>query len=316
MVPAPAADPTTFRISIGNDQCAKPYSASIFNVSAMSFGSLSANAIRSLNKGARKGNFAHDTGEGGYSPYHRENGGDIIWEIGSGYFSCRNDDGTFCPEKFAKNAANDQVKMVELKLSQGAKPGHGGVLPAAKVSPEIAETRGVPEGKDCNSPARHSAFSTPIELMQFIATMRRLSGGKPTGFKLCIGHPWEFLAVCKAMLETEIYPDFIVVDGKEGGTGAAPLEFTDHLGMPLREGLNFVHNALIGINARDRIKLGASGKIVSAFDIARVMALGADWCNSARGFMFALGCIQSQSCHTDMCPTGVATQDQARQRAL
>jgi glutamate synthase domain-containing protein 2 len=206
--------------------------------------------------------------------------------------------------------------MVELKLSQGAKPGHGGVLPAAKVSPEIAETRGVPVGIDCNSPARHSAFSTPIELMQFIATMRRLSGGKPTGFKLCIGHPWEFLAVCKAMLETEIYPDFIVVDGKEGGTGAAPLEFTDHLGMPLREGLNFVHNALIGINARDRIKIGASGKIISAFDVARVMALGADWCNSARGFMFALGCIQSQSCHTDMCPTGVATQDKTRQRAL
>ena len=206
--------------------------------------------------------------------------------------------------------------MVELKLSQGAKPGHGGVLPAAKVSPEIAATRGVPVGVDCISPSRHSAFSTPIEMMQFIATMRRLSGGKPAGFKLCIGHPWEFLAICKAMLETEIYPDFIVVDGKEGGTGAAPLEFIDHLGMPLREGLNFVHNALIGINARDRIKLGASGKIISAFDIARVMALGADWCNSARGFMFALGCIQSQSCHTDRCPTGVSTQDRARQRAL
>jgi glutamate synthase domain-containing protein 2 len=305
-----------FRIVVGGPDCAKPYSASIFNVSAMSFGSLSANAIRALNGGARKGNFAHDTGEGGYSPYHRENGGDIIWEIGSGYFSCRNDDGTFCPEKFEKNAHSDQIKMVELKLSQGAKPGHGGVLPAAKVSPEIAETRGVPVGIDCNSPARHSAFSTPIELMQFIATMRRLSGGKPTGFKLCIGHPWEFLAVCKAMLETEIYPDFIVVDGKEGGTGAAPLEFTDHLGMPLREGLNFVHNALVGINARDRIKVGASGKVISAFDVARVMALGADWCNSARGFMFALGCIQSQSCHTDMCPTGVATQDKTRQRAL
>jgi glutamate synthase domain-containing protein 2 len=305
-----------FRIVVGGPDCAKPYSASIFNVSAMSFGSLSANAIRALNGGARKGNFAHDTGEGGYSPYHRENGGDIIWEIGSGYFSCRNDDGTFCAEKFENNAHSDQIKMVELKLSQGAKPGHGGVLPAAKVSPEIAETRGVPVGIDCNSPARHSAFSTPIELMQFIATMRRLSGGKPTGFKLCIGHPWEFLAVCKAMLETEIYPDFIVVDGKEGGTGAAPLEFTDHLGMPLREGLNFVHNALVGINARDRIKIGASGKVISAFDVARVMALGADWCNSARGFMFALGCIQSQSCHTDMCPTGVATQDKTRQRAL
>ena len=305
-----------FRIDIGGPGCSKPYSASIFNISAMSFGALSANAIRALNTGAKRGNFAHDTGEGGYSAYHRENGGDIIWEIGSGYFSCRNEDGTFCAEKFEAAASSDQVKMVELKLSQGAKPGHGGVLPAAKVSAEIAATRGVPLGVDCISPSRHSAFSTPIEMMHFIATMRRLSGGKPAGFKLCIGHPWEFLAICKAMLETEIYPDFIVVDGKEGGTGAAPLEFTDHLGMPLREGLNFVHNALIGINARDRIKVGASGKIISAFDIARAMALGADWTNSARGFMFALGCIQSQSCHTDLCPTGVSTQDRVRQRAL
>src|SRR5580698_4791031 len=315
MAPRPVCK-EPFRITVGGPECSKPYSASIFNVSAMSFGSLSANAIRALNGGAKKGNFAHDTGEGGYSPYHRENGGDIIWEIGSGYFSCRNPDGSFDPERFEQNAKSDQIKMVELKLSQGAKPGHGGVLPAAKVSAEIADTRGVPMGVDCISPSRHSAFSTPIELMQFVATMRRLSGGKPAGFKLCIGHPWEFMAICKAMLETEIYPDFIVVDGKEGGTGAAPLEFTDHLGMPLREGLNFVHNALIGINARDRIKLGAAGKIISAFDIARVMALGADWCNSARGFMFALGCIQSQSCHTDMCPTGVSTQDHGRQRAL
>jgi glutamate synthase domain-containing protein 2 len=305
-----------FRILVGGPDCPKPYSASIFNISAMSFGALSANAIRSLNIGAKKGNFAHDTGEGGYSPYHRENGGDLIWEIGSGYFSCRNADGTFCPEKFAENARSDQIKMVELKLSQGAKPGHGGVLPAAKVNAEISLTRGVPMGVDCISPSRHSAFSTPIEMMHFIARMRELSGGKPAGFKLCIGHPWEFLAVCKAMVETGIYPDFIVVDGKEGGTGAAPLEFTDHLGMPLREGLNFVHNALIGINARDRIKVGASGKIISAFDVARVMALGADRCNSARGFMFALGCIQSQSCHTDKCPTGVSTQDPRRQRAL
>jgi glutamate synthase domain-containing protein 2 len=305
-----------FRILIGGPDCTKPYSASVFNISAMSFGALSPNAIRALNRGASKGNFAHDTGEGGYSSHHRENGGDIIWEIGSGYFSCRNGDGTFCAEKFEAGARCDQVKMVELKLSQGAKPGHGGVLPAAKVNAEIAAARGVPAGVDCISPSRHSAFSTPLEMMQFIATMRRLSGGKPAGFKLCIGHQWEFLAICKAMLETEIYPDFIVVDGKEGGTGAAPLEFTDHLGMPLREGLNFVHNALIGINARDRIKLGASGKIVSAFDMARVMALGADWCNSARGFMFALGCIQAQACHTDRCPSGVTTQDRARQRAL
>ncbi len=315
IAPKPVAK-EPFRIAIGGPDCAKPYSASVFNISAMSFGALSPNAIRALNIGARKGDFAHDTGEGGYSPYHRENGGDIIWEIGSGYFSCRNSDGTFCAEKFEQGATCDQVKMVELKLSQGAKPGHGGVLPGAKVSAEIAAARGVPAGVDCISPSRHSAFSTPVEMVQFIATMRRLSGGKPAGFKLCIGHPWEFLAICKAMLETGIYPDFIVVDGKEGGTGAAPLEFVDHLGMPLREGLNFVHNALIGIGARARIKIGASGKIVSAFDIARVMALGADWCNAARGFMFALGCIQSQSCHTDRCPTGVSTQNRSRQRAL
>jgi glutamate synthase domain-containing protein 2 len=305
-----------FRVGVGGPECSKPYAASIFNISAMSFGALSPNAIRALNIGAKKGGFAHDTGEGGLSSYHRENGGDVIWEIGSGYFGCRNADGTFCADKFAETAQSDQVKMVELKLSQGAKPGHGGVLPAPKVTLEISKTRGVPLGKDCISPSRHSAFATPIELMQFVATMRRLSGGKPAGFKLCIGHPWEFLAICKAMLETGIYPDFIVVDGKEGGTGAAPLEFVDHLGMPLREGLNFVHNALIGINARDRIRLGAAGKIISAFDIARVMALGADWCNAARGFMFALGCIQSQSCHTDRCPTGVSTQDVTRQRAL
>jgi glutamate synthase domain-containing protein 2 len=310
----PAAEP--FRVLVGGPDCAKPYSASIFNISAMSFGSLSANAIRALNGGARKGEFAHDTGEGGFSPYHREKGGDIIWEVGSGYFGCRNGDGTFCAEKFAETAAAEQIKMVELKLSQGAKPGHGGVLPAAKVSREIALTRGVPMGKDCISPAKHSVFATPIELVTFIAEMRRLSGGKPAGFKLCVGHPWEFLAICKAMVATGHYPDFVVVDGTEGGTGAAPLEFLDHLGMPLRDGLTFVHNALIGIGARDRIKIGASGKIISAFDIARAMALGADWCNSARGFMFALGCIQSQSCHTDHCPTGVATQDRTRQRAL
>jgi glutamate synthase domain-containing protein 2 len=305
-----------FRITIGGPDCRRPYDASIFNISAMSFGALSANAIRALNKGARAGNFAHDTGEGGFSDYHREHGGDIIWEIGSGYFGARNPDGTFSPERFAESAALDQVKMVELKISQGAKPGHGGVLPGAKVSEEIARCRSVPVGQDCISPSSHSCFSTPTGLMEFIGEMRRLSGGKPAGFKLCIGHPWEFLAVCKAMLATGIYPDFIVVDGKEGGTGAAPLEFMDHIGMPLREGLNFVHNALIGINARSRIKLGASGKIISGFDIARAMALGADWCNAGRGFMFAIGCIQSQSCHTDKCPVGVATQDLTRQRAL
>ena len=305
-----------FRITIGGPECTQPYSASIFNISAMSFGALSANAIRALNGGARLGGFAHDTGEGGYSPYHREGGGDIIWEIGSGYFGARNADGTFSAARFAAGAANPQVKMVELKLSQGAKPGHGGVLPAPKVSEEIALTRGVPVGQDCVSPSHHTAFTTPVEMMQFIAEMRRLSGGKPAGFKLCVGHEWEFLALCKAMLQTGIYPDFIVVDGKEGGTGAAPMEFLDHVGKPMRQGLHLVHNALVGIGARHRIKIGAAGKIITAFDIIRAMALGADWCNSARGFMFAVGCIQSQSCHTDRCPTGVATQDPARQRAL
>ena len=304
------------RITIGGLECTQPYAASIFNISAMSFGALSANAIRALNGGAKLGGFYHDTGEGGYSPYHREGGGDIVWEIGSGYFGARNPDGTFSPERFAEGATNPQVKMVELKLSQGAKPGHGGVLPAPKVSQEIALTRGVPMGRDCVSPSRHSAFSTPVEMMQLIAEMRRLSGGKPAGFKLCIGHEWEFLAICKAMLETGLYPDFIVVDGKEGGTGAAPMEFVDHIGKPMRQGLHFVHSALVGIGVRDRIKIGAAGKIITAFDIVRAMALGADWCNAARGFMFAVGCIQSQHCHTDRCPTGVATQDPTRQRAL
>jgi glutamate synthase domain-containing protein 2 len=315
MVPKPIAT-EKFRITVGGPDCTKPYSASVFNISAMSFGSLSANAIRALNGGAKKGNFAHDTGEGGVSPYHKEIGGDLIWEIGSGYFSCRTRDARFDPEKFAKIANEDQIKMIEIKMSQGAKPGHGGVLPAAKVSKEIAAIRGIELGEDCISPPKHSAFSTPIEMMQFVAELRRLAQGKPVGFKLCIGHPWEFLSICKAMLETKIYPDFIVVDGKEGGTGAAPLEFMDHLGMPMREGVNFVHNALIGIKARDRIRIGTSGKIATAFDMARAMALGADWCNSARGFMFSLGCIQSLSCHTDKCPTGVATQDPVRSRAL
>ena len=315
LAPKPLA-PSDFRVRVGGPDCVHPYAASVFNISAMSFGALSPNAIRALNEGARKGGFAHDTGEGGFSPYHRSGGGDIIWELGSGYFGARNADGTFSPERFAETAKNEQIKMIELKLSQGAKPGHGGVLPGAKVTQEIAQTRGVPVGQDCISPSKHPAFSTPIEMMQFIGELRRLSGGKPTGFKLCVGHEWEFLAVCKAMVKTGIYPDFIVVDGAEGGTGAAPLEFLDHLGKPLREGLSFVHNALIGIGARERIRIGASGKIATAFDIARAFALGADWCNSARGFMFAIGCIQSQSCHTDQCPTGVATQDPSRQRAL
>ena len=304
------------RVGIGNDQCAQPYAASVLNISAMSFGSLSAAAIRALNRGAAAGGFAHDTGEGGISRYHREAGGDLIWEIGSGYFGCRDDHGRFDPERFAEQAADPQVKMIEVKLSQGAKPGHGGVLPAAKVTPEIAAAREVPVGRDCISPPAHSAFDSPRGLVEFLGRLRERSGGKPVGFKLCIGHRWEFLAICKAMRETQIVPDFVVVDGAEGGTGAAPLELTDHVGTPLREGLLFVHNALVGCELRDRVRVGAAGKVTSGFRIARNLAVGADWCNAARGFMFALGCIQSQSCHTDRCPTGVATQDPWRQRGL
>jgi glutamate synthase domain-containing protein 2 len=315
LAPQPLAK-EPFRIAIGGPACTQPYSASVFNISAMSFGALSANAIRALNGGAKIGGFAHDTGEGGFSPYHAEKGGDIVWEIGSGYFGCRTLEGEFSPENFAKTAQNPQIKMIEIKLSQGAKPGHGGVLPAAKVTQEIAAIRGVPMGIDCVSPARHSAFATPLEMMGFIKRLRALSGGKPVGFKLCLGQPVEFLAICKAMLESSVTPDFIVVDGKEGGTGAAPLEFMDHLGMPMREGLDFIHNALIGTGLRSKIRLGCSGKILTAFDMARAMALGADWCNSARGFMFSIGCIQSLACHTDACPTGVATQDPLRGRAI
>jgi glutamate synthase domain-containing protein 2 len=311
-----------FRITVGDvsstggSGCTQPYSLSVFNISAMSFGALSANAILALNGGAKRGGFAHDTGEGSISQHHRVHGGDLIWEIGSGYFGCRDEAGRFSEERFAANALDPQVKMIELKLSQGAKPGHGGVLPGPKVTAEIAAARGVPVGVDCVSPARHSAFGTPVEMLQFVERLRRLSGGKPTGFKFCIGHPWEWFALCKAMLETGLVPDFIVVDGAEGGTGAAPLEFTDHVGAPLQEGLLLVHNTLVGLNLRSRIRIGAAGKVVSAFDIARCMALGADWCNSARGFMFALGCIQAQTCHTGTCPTGVTTQDPLRQQAL
>ena len=313
IAPTAAVPHDGLRTTVGS---ARPYSASLLNISAMSYGSLSANAIRALNKGAKAGGFYHDTGEGGVSPYHREHGGDLVWELGSGYFGARTADGGFDPAKFADAAADPQIKMVELKLSQGAKPGHGGVLPAAKVTEEISRIRGVPMGVDCVSPASHSVFSTPVGLLEFLAHLRELSGGKPVGFKLCIGHPWEFMAICKAMLKTGIVPDFIVVDGKEGGTGAAPLEFMDYVGMPLRDGLSLVHNALVGIGVRDRVRIGASGKITSAFDMARTLALGADWCNAARGFMFAVGCIQAQSCHTGACPTGVATQDPLRQRAI
>ncbi|MFT4241322.1 MAG: FMN-binding glutamate synthase family protein [Acidovorax sp.] len=296
--------------------CTQPYHASVFNISAMSFGALSANAILALNQGARAGGFAHDTGEGSISQHHRVHGGDLIWEIGSGYFGCRNADGTFSEERFVANATDPQVKMIEIKLSQGAKPGHGGVLPGAKVTAEIAAARGVAVGEACISPSSHSAFRTPVEMMQFIARLRTLSGGKPTGFKFCLGHPWEWFAIVKAMLVTGITPDFIVVDGAEGGTGAAPVEFSDHVGAPLQEGLLLVHNTLVGVSLRDRVRIGCAGKVISAFDIARMMALGADWCNAGRGFMMALGCIQAQSCHTGHCPTGVTTQDPLRQQAL
>ncbi|MFN2361229.1 MAG: FMN-binding glutamate synthase family protein [Marinobacter sp.] len=304
-----------FRIDIGKN-CAKPYRASVFNISAMSFGSLSPNAILSLNKGAKLGNFYHDTGEGSISRYHREPGGDLVWEIGSGYFGCRNKDGSFSEEMFRKNASLDQVKMIELKLSQGAKPGHGGILPGEKVTTEIAEARGVEPGKDVVSPASHPAFSTPIEMLEFIEKLRELSGGKPVGFKLAIGHPWEWFAIVKAMQDTGKKPDFIVVDGGEGGTGAAPLEFINRLGEPLTEALLLVHNTLVGTNLREDIAIGAAGKITSAFGIARTLALGADWCNAARGYMFALGCIQALNCHTGKCPSGVATQDPGRGKKL
>lgn len=309
-------DPKGFRTTVGAHQCHQPYDLSLLNISGMSFGALSPNAVKALNKGAAQGGFAHDTGEGSISKHHREHGGDLIWQIGSGYFGCRTADGQFDPERFAAQAGSPQVKMIELKLSQGAKPGHGGVLPKAKVSAEIADARNVPMGQDCVSPAKHSAFSTPMGMLRFIGQLRELSGGKPVGIKLCVGHPAEWFSVVKAMVETDQTPDFIVVDGSEGGTGAAPIEFADHVGMPLRDGLRLVHNSLVGAGLRDRIRLGASGKVISAFDIARCLALGADWCNSARGFMFALGCIQSRSCHTDHCPTGVATQDPVRQRAI
>lgn len=304
-----------FRIVIGKN-CDKPYSASVFNISAMSFGSLSANAILSLNSGARKGGFYHDTGEGSISRYHRKPGGDLVWEIGSGYFGCRHPDGSFNPDMFRENACIDQVKMIEVKLSQGAKPGHGGILPGEKVTQEIAEARGVQVGEDCVSPASHSAFSNPVELLEFLEQLRELSGGKPVGFKLAIGHPWEWFAIVKAMLATGKKPDFIVVDGGEGGTGAAPLEFINRLGMPMTEALLLVHNTLVGTNLREDIAIGAAGKITSAFNIARTLALGADWCNAARGYMFALGCIQALNCHTGRCPSGIATQDPRRGNKL
>ncbi|MFN3727857.1 MAG: FMN-binding glutamate synthase family protein [Allosphingosinicella sp.] len=315
IAPQPTHHPG-YRVLVGADSCAHPYSASILNISALSFGSLSGRAIEALNYGAAAGGFYHDTGEGGISSHHLSHGGDLVWEIGTGYFGCRTADGRFDPEEFARRAAIEQVKMIEVKLSQGAKPGQGGLLPGPKVSPEIAETRGVPVWRDVHSPPQHSAFSTPREMLLWLAELRRLSGGKPVGFKLCIGHRWEFLAIVKAMLATDITPDFIVIDGAEGGTGAAPAELSDHVGTPLREALVFVVNALTGTNLRDRIRLGVAGKIFDGHTMAANLALGADWCNSARAFMFALGCVQTKKCHTDECPTGVATQNRWREAGL
>jgi len=314
--PSPKVPIKSLHVEVGGNACTQPYAISIFNISAMSFGSLSANAILALNKGAKLGGFAQDTGEGSVSPYHRKYGGDLIWEIGSGYFGCRTASGHFDLAKFTEVANDPQIKMIEIKLSQGAKPGHGGVLPAAKITPEIAKTRDIPLGKDCVSPHRHTAFHTPIEFMHFLAQLRLSTNGKPIGFKLCIGQPENWFAIVKAMLETGITPDFIVVDGSEGGTGAAPVEFIDHVGMPMRDALRLIHSTLVGVNLRSQIRLGAAGKIISAFDVLRTCAIGADWCNSARGFMFAIGCIQSRICNTDRCPTGVATQNLQRQKAL
>ena len=308
--------PVNLRVSFGGPECTRPYEASPLNISAMSYGALSRNAVMALNRGAKLGNFAHNTGEGGISEWHLEYGGDLIWQIGTGYFGCRTPDGVFDPDLFTEQATQDVVKMIEIKLSQGAKPGHGGLLPAAKLTEEIARIRMVPMGEDVLSPPGHSAFSSPVELLQFVAQLRKLSGGKPVGFKLCPGNRREFLGVCKAMLETGLRPDFITVDGGEGGTGAAPVELTNSVGMPLRDGLHFVHNALRGIGVRDKIRIIASGKAFSAFHILRMMALGANTVNSARGMMLALGCIQSRSCNTDKCPTGITTQNPARYKQL
>lgn len=302
-------EPQTLRVRVGGPDCAQPYDCSPLNISAMSYGALSKNAVLAFNRGARMGGFAHNTGEGGLSPHHLEGGGDLIWQIGTGYFGCRTPEGAFCPEQFAQRATLPNVKMVELKLSQGAKPGHGGILPAAKVTPEIAQIRGVPLGQDVLSPPAHAAFSTPVEMMEFIAQLRQLCGGKPVGFKLCVGKRREFLALCKAMRLTGITPDFITVDGGEGGTGAAPLEFANQVGAPLIESLVFVHNALVGFSLRHRIRIFSSGKVTTGFDMVKRFALGSDVCYSARGMMLALGCIQALRCNTNHCPVGVATQD-------
>lgn len=300
---------SSLRVSVGGPACTKPYRASLLNISAMSFGALSKNAILALNGGAKSGDFAHNTGEGGLSPYHLEKGGDIIWQIGTGYFGCRNEDGTFSSTIFKEKARLDAVKMIEIKLSQGAKPGHGGILPASKNTTEIANIRGVVPGTQVDSPPTHTAFSTPVELMEFIGTLRELSGGKPVGFKLCVGRKSEVVALCKAMLTTGITPDFITVDGGEGGTGAAPLEYSNSVGMPLRDALAFVVDCLMGFDLKKDVRVAASGMMFSGFHLVKNLALGADLCYSARGMMLALGCIQALECNNNNCPTGITTQN-------
>lgn len=303
------------RVTVGTEACSQPYDLSILNIGAMSYGALSKTAILSLNEGARLGRFAHNTGEGGISPYHIRGGGDLIWQIGTGYFGCRHHDGTFNAELFRKNSNRANVKMIELKLSQGAKPGHGGILPASKNTPEIAAIRHVQPGITVKSPSSHSAFSDAKSMLQFINQLRMLSGGKPVGFKLCVGSKKEFEMICDAIIETGLYPDFITVDGAEGGTGAAPLEFTDHLGMPLMDALAFVSRTLKKYQL-GKIKILASGKIITGFDILRAMALGADACYSARGMMLALGCIQALKCDSGKCPVGIATQNSRLYRGI
>jgi glutamate synthase domain-containing protein 2 len=304
------------RVKIGSSQCTKPYLASMYNISAMSYGSLSKNAILALNSGAKQGGFYHNTGEGGLSPYHLEPGGDVVWNIGTGYFSTRTPDGKFSVEEFSKRATLNNVKMIEIKFSQGAKPGHGGILPKEKVTDEIAKIRLVEKGNDIVSPPKHSAFTNPLELMDFIKLFRENSGGKPIGIKICIGDKSEFISICKAMVQTKTYLDFITVDGGEGGTGAAPPEYSDHVGMPLRDAIAFVYDCLNGFGLKNEIKIIASGKIISGFDIIRCLSIGADLCNSARGMMFALGCIQALECHANTCPTGIATQDESLTKGL
>ncbi len=313
--PNPKSDALPF-VRVGNKDCKQPYNMSLLNISAMSFGSLSKNAVMAMNKGAQMGNFAHNTGEGGISPYHLKYGGDLVWQIGTGYFGCRKEDGTFNPEGFQQGATKPEVKMIEIKISQGAKPGHGGILPAKKNTPEIAQIRHIAPYQDVHSPPTHSAFHDADSFMHFIKKCKDLSGGKPVGFKLCIGKKQEFIDLCKAMMQTGIYPDFISVDGGEGGTGAAPVEFSNSIGMPLRDGLVFVHDTLVGFGIKKHVKIIAAGKIVTGFHMARAIALGADACNSARAMMLSIGCIQALQCNTNTCPVGVATQDKTLMKGL